>query len=255
MSERADTAARPVIEIDRVSFSYNGEQVLRSVSLTVTAREFVWIVGPNGGGKTTLLKLLLGLLEPRTGSIRIFGRPVREVRTRLGYMPQRAHLDLRFPVRVLDVAMMGRLSPGMRPGAYSQADRDAALEALKSVGMDGLKERRLDELSGGQRQRLFIARALAAEPELLILDEPTASLDKQIEGELLTLLRALNQRLTIVMVSHDPTIVSEFVEKVVCVNRTLAVHPTGQLDHHLVQELYATPRRIVRHDLHEEGEL
>jgi zinc transport system ATP-binding protein len=245
---------RTVVHLEDVSFAYNGDVVLHDVSLSVRENEFVWIVGPNGGGKTTLVKLLLGLLQPRTGRISIFGLPVGSARQRIGYMPQHAHLDHRFPVRVIDVALMGRLRPGIGPAPYSKQDRRAALEALEQVGLGDLLRRTLSELSGGQQRRLLIARALASQPDLLILDEPTANLDIQIEGELFELLRRLNQHLTIIMVSHDPTIVSEFVEHVVCVNHTLAVHPTGQLDRRVVSELYGAPRRIVRHDIHQDGE-
>jgi zinc transport system ATP-binding protein len=243
-----------VIHVEKVNFSYDGEVVLQDVSLTVREKEFVWVVGPNGGGKTTLVKLILGLLHPKSGHISVFGSPVKSVRQRIGYMPQHAHLDPRFPVRVIDVALMGRLRSGVGPAPYTKQDRRAALEALEQVGLSDLLKRTLAELSGGQQRRLLIARALASQPDLLILDEPTANLDIQIEGELFELLRSLNKRLTIIMVSHDPTIVSEFVEHVVCVNRTLAVHPTGQLDRRVVSELYGAPRRIVRHDIHKDGE-
>jgi zinc transport system ATP-binding protein len=252
--QHVELGGKTVVHVENVSFAYNGEAVLHDVSLTIREKEFVWIVGPNGGGKTTLIKLILGLLQPKSGRITVFGASVGSVRQRIGYMPQHAHLDQRFPVRVIDVALMGRLRSGAGPAPYTKQDRRAALEALEQVGLSDLLRRTLAELSGGQQRRLLIARALASQPDLLVLDEPTANLDIQIEGELFELLRKLNKHLTVVMVSHDPTIVSEFVEHVVCVNHTLAVHPTGQLDRRVVSELYGAPRRIVRHDIHQDGE-
>jgi len=245
----------PVIKLERVTFSYNGEPVLADVNLSVQPNEFVWIVGPNGGGKTTLLKLMLGLLRPQQGKISVFGASPQASARRIGYMPQHAQLDLHFPVTAMDIAMMGRLSGSLHAGPYSAADRRAALAALAQVGLEGLKRRALGELSGGQQRRLLIARAIASEPELLVLDEPTAHLDRVVERELYAILRELNQRLTIVMVSHDPAFVSDFVQQVVCVNRSVAVHPTTTLAGEAMLELYGAPKRLVRHDQHHrEGE-
>ncbi len=246
-------SVQPVVSIDQVSFGYNGETVLDNVDLKITEREFVWIVGPNGGGKTTLLKLMLGLLKPRSGKVQLFGQSALKGRLRLGYMPQAVQLDRQFPVDVLDVALMGRLSRGLIPGPYTADDKRAAIEALETVGLADKQHRRLSELSGGQQRRLLIARALSSEPELLVLDEPTANLDKQIESDLYNLLKRLNERLTIVMVSHDPAFVSDFVEHVVCVNRTVAMHPTADIKAGSLSDVYGSPVRMIRHDLHNHG--
>ncbi len=245
--------ADPVITFDDVSFAYNGDIVLDQVNLSIAPKEFVWIVGPNGGGKTTLVKLLLGLLSPRKGKVRVFGRAPSTVRPRLGYMPQHARLDPKFPVTVFDVALMGRIGSGIRFGRYNRADKKAALVALEQVGLADLRTRALDELSGGQQRRLLIARALASEPELLVLDEPMANLDALVEKELNKLLRRLNQHLTIVMVSHDPAFVSGYVERVVCVKKQVHVHPTSSMDSEFIRELYGAPVRLVRHDVHDSG--
>jgi len=245
-------ADEAIIQFDNVTFAYNGRLALERVNLLVTANEYVWIVGPNGGGKTTLIKLLLGLLTPTSGKVRVFGKSPAAVRTRIGYMPQHARLDPKFPVTVLDVAMMGRLSAGVRLGRYSADDRRAALLALDQVGLADHGRRSLAELSGGEQRRLLIARALASEPELLVLDEPMANLDIRVERDLNQLLRRLNGYLTIVMVSHDPAFVSEFVERVVCVNRHAHVHPTSEMSGRFIDELYETPRRVVRHDVRDE---
>lgn len=247
-------SSQPVVLVQNVSFSYDGERVLEDVHLTVSEREFVWIVGPNGGGKTTLIKIMLGLLRPQKGRVMVFGAPPSASRQRLGYMPQHAQLDLRFPVTVMDVALMGRLSGGLRPGPYSSSDRESAERALQLTGLAPMANRSLGELSGGQHRRLLIARALACEPELLLLDEPTANLDRRVERELYELLRRLNQHLTIIMVSHDPAFVSDFVEQVVCVNRTLAVHPTADMERLGMEEIFGPEMRMVRHDRREQDD-
>lgn len=239
-----------VIELRNVCFAYGAQPVLQDVSLTVQAGDFASVVGPNGGGKTTLLKLVLGLLEPDSGVVRVFGRAPREVRRRIGYMPQHARLDPQFPVTVLDVVLLGRLGAGLRLGPFRPADRLAALEALREVDMQDLRHRRFAALSGGQRQRVLIARALAGQPDLLLLDEPTSNLDPHVEGEFYELLRRLNDRMTILVVSHDLGFVSQLVRTVICVNRSVQAHPTGELTGDAVSRMYAHDVRMVMHDRH-----
>jgi len=241
-------APPPVIRVEGLSFSYNGQNVLQGVNLTVDERDFVSLVGPNGGGKTTLLKLVLGLLTPQAGRVRVFGLPPGEARGRIGYMPQHPQVDLQFPVSVLDVVLMGRLARGSRFGPYSRADREAAGRALAEVGLCDDLRRPFSDLSGGQRQRVLIARALAVEPQLLLLDEPTANLDVHAEAELYTLLECLNRRLTIVLVSHDLGFVSQVVKSVVCVKGSVVVHPTSEITGEMIQEIYGGDVRMVRHD-------
>lgn len=236
------------VDIRDLWFSYNGQTVLREVNLSVAARELVCVVGPNGGGKTTLVKLMLGLLRPTRGRVRIFGRPPERARGRIGYAPQHAEFDPEFPVSVMDVVLMGRLGRSRRLGPHRRADKAAAAEALEEVGLYGLRKRPLGELSGGQRQRVMIARSLVAEPELLLLDEPTANLDVAVETELYELLRRLRERLAIVTVSHDIGFVSDLAGRVVCVRGTVAVHPTAELTGELIRHLYGRDVRLVRHD-------
>lgn len=242
----------PVVVLKDLTFAYNGDIILEDVNLSIADREFVWIVGPNGGGKTTLVKILLGLLRPQKGSVSVFGAPAAVSRRRVGYMPQHARLDPGFPVTALDVVLMGRLNGKVRPGPYSAADHGIAVRALEQVGMNDSAHKALRELSGGQQRRLLIARALACQPDLLLLDEPTANLDRQVERELFEFLKELNKRLTIIMVSHDPAFVSDFVERVVCVNRSVAVHPTSDRDGESIDALYGVHMRMVRHDRHQD---
>ena len=239
-----------VIEIEGVSFSFDKTPVLEDVNLKIDVNDFVWIVGPNGGGKTTLVKIILGLLQPQAGKVAVFGREPSEARSRIGYMPQFAHLDPQFPINVIDVVLMGRLGKKRRLGPFRRNDRDIAESVLDEVGLLDLGRKSFSSLSGGQQRRVLIARALAAEPELLVLDEPTANLDLLVEKGLYDLLRTLNSRLTIIMVSHDPAFVSDNVERVVCVKRTVSEHPTCELDGNFIGELFGGEMRLVRHDKH-----
>jgi zinc transport system ATP-binding protein len=240
-----------VVLLRDVTFSYGGEPVLEDVNLAVGAREAVCIVGPNGGGKTTLVKLMLGLLSPQAGEVRLFGRPPRQARLRAGYMPQHVQHDPLFPVTVMDIVLMGRLGLGGLGGLLGwpgHADRRAAQSALEQVGMEGVGRRPFASLSGGERQRVLIARALCCEPELLLLDEPTSNVDSLVEARLLDLLRELNRRMTILMVSHDLGFVSGLVEKAICVNRRVVVHPTSAMTGAAIRDIYGGEVRMVRHN-------
>jgi len=240
--------AELAIDMSDVWFSYAGQTVLREVNLQVSRGEMVSMVGPNGGGKTTLLKLMLGLLRPDRGVIRILGRTPREARPLVGYVPQHASFDTKFPASVRDVVLMGRLGKASLAGPYGKADREAADKALAEVELAEAGRRAFAELSGGQRQRVLISRALVCQPELLLLDEPTASLDLAVENEFYKLLARLGERMTIVLVSHDVGFVSQATGKVVCVRGTVAVHPTAELTGELVTEIYGQDIRLVRHD-------
>ena len=241
------SAAAP-IRIDTLDFSYGRVQALENASLSIGEREFVCMVGPNGGGKTTLLRLMLGLLEPQTGSVSIFGEVPRVGRKWIGYLPQHADLDAQFPVTALDVVLMGRLGKTRAFGFYTKADRTTARGMLERVGLGAMANRPLFELSGGQRQRVLIARALVCEPKLLLLDEPTSSLDDYVELELYELLKELNKELTIVVVTHDIGFVSHYVGKVVCVNRQVRIHPTSEVNENIIHEMYGENIHVVRHD-------
>ena len=237
----------PIITFQNVSFSYNGAPVLQNASFGVGERDLVCVIGPNGGGKTTLLKLILGLLRPGEGEVRVFGESPGRARRRIGYMPQHMRYDPQFPVTALEIVLMGRL--GQRAaGPYSKQDRAIALQALEEMDMADFAGRLLSELSGGQRQRVLIARALACEPSLLLLDEPTANVDAAVEAKLFTTLRRINQRMAVMMATHDLGFVSEIVEHVICVNRTLAIHPTSDITGEVIREIYGGDVRMVRHD-------
>jgi len=236
------------IEVRGVGFAYDDEPILRSVSFDVHEREFVSVLGPNGSGKSTLLKLILGLLKPGKGEIRIYGQRPDKARRMVGYMPQHAHLDPHFPATVTDVVLMGRIDSSKFLGFYSRADKAAAIEALEKVDLAGCRNRPFSDLSGGQRQRALIARALAGDPRILIMDEPTAGLDSNAEAHLYELLRELNKEKTIMLVSHDVGVVSKLVDSVVCVQCDAGIHPTSELTGDMLNAMYGGDVKMVLHD-------
>lgn len=242
-----EPGAQPVIRIEGLSFSFGLAPVLRDIELQVSEGEFLGLVGPNAGGKSTLLKLILGLLRPQTGRIEVLGASPKEARRRLGYVPQYPGFQRDFPISVEQVVLMGRLglSPGL--GWYRRADREAARRALAEVEAEDLARRRIGTLSGGQLQRVLLARALVGEPRILILDEPTANIDQRVEGDIFDLLAALNVRLTILVVSHDIAFISSYVNRVACLNRTLVCHRTDAIDGDLIHQLYGESVRSVAH--------
>ncbi|MFW5866397.1 MAG: metal ABC transporter ATP-binding protein [Armatimonadota bacterium] len=244
----SETAA---VEMTGVNFSYNSQPVLLDVTISVPRLDFAAIVGPNGGGKTTLLKLMMGLLQPDCGEVRVFGEPPHDVITRMGYVPQGFTYDRRLPITALDVALMGRLGAGGALGPWRARARDRARAALETVGVPELADRRFVDASAGQQQRVLIARALATDPDILMLDEPTASLDAAAEREIYHLLEELNERITIILVTHDLGFVSHVVNSVLCVNQRVKRHPTSEMSDitgELLEEMYGSDLRVVRHD-------
>lgn len=241
--------AEPIITTEELNFSYGGIPILADVNLSIHERDFVSIIGPNGGGKTTLLKIFLGILRPSSGKVLVFGKSPKQVRSMIGYMPQHTNYDTVFPVTVLDVVLMGRLGGKWSAGFHSKRDKEISLASLNEVGLADSQKRRLSELSGGQQQRVLIARALACEPKILLLDEPTSNLDYVVEGKFYELLTKLNKRMTIAVVSHDIGFVSNFVTRVICVNRNTSEHPVDHLSGGIIDKLYGGDMCFVRHDI------
>ena len=234
-----------VIELAGVSFAYDGQDVLTDVNLTVRAGDFLAIIGPNGGGKTTLVKLMLGILAPRTGSVRVLGADPRDIRPAVGYVPQHAKVQPSFPVTVQEVVLLGLrrkdglLAPRRWP-CYRPEQKRKALDTLRMVDMADLAGRRFDALSGGQKQRVLVARALVSDPALLLFDEPTSNIDPQGKVCLFDLLAALSTSITIVMVSHDPISASSRISGVAAVNRTLIQNPSRELTPRMLELIYGT---------------
>lgn len=233
--------AEPVIDISGVNLTYGGTSILEDVELQVEHGDFLAVLGPNGGGKSTLLKLLLGLIKPDSGTIRVLGQAPGEAGGRIGYLPQHTHVSTSFPITVRDAVHMGTVASGLRGVAglaRKSGEMDKALEALERVNMQDHAKRRLAGLSGGQKQRVFIARALVSDPELLLLDEPTASVDPASRNSLFTLLSELNKEMTVVMVSHDISSLVSGVKSVACVNRNLHFHEAPEITGEMYQMSY-----------------
>ncbi|NOR26508.1 MAG: ATP-binding cassette domain-containing protein [Desulforhopalus sp.] len=230
----------PIVQIDDLYFYYNGQEVLKDINLTVNKGDFVSIIGPNGGGKTTLLKLILGLLTPSRGTVKIKGKTPAKNGTVIGYVPQVINHNLNFPASAMDVVLMGKYDPGKRfMFRNKRKDRQEALEALAQLGMADYAGRKITDLSGGQRQRVLIARALVTHPELLVLDEPTASLDTKGQNDFFSLLKELNRELTILVVTHDLLIVSSYAKSIACVNKRLHYHQTVGSTGDLMEAYYS----------------
>lgn len=238
----------PVVQFEDVTFSYGALPVLQNVTFSVQQGELTYIVGPNGGGKTTLLRLILGLLKPARGRVRVFGEAPERVRHRIGYTPQHMQFDPQFPVTVRDVVLMGRLN-GPAGGPYAEPDRRAALAAMERLEVRDLADRPFSALSTGQRQRALVARSLATEPELLLLDEPTSNVDVHTEDRLLGIIGELTGQYTILLVSHDLSFVSDRIKSVICVNRQVRLHPTSDITGDAVRNIYQREMRLIRHDL------
>jgi zinc transport system ATP-binding protein len=236
-----------VIDVRDVCFAFSGQEVLHNVSFSVPARSLVAVVGPNGGGKTTLLRLLLGEIEPRYGTLRVFGGPCAAARPRIGYLPQSLPFDADFPVSVRDVVLLGRVD-GRLVAPYGAADRRAAAAALARVGLSGFERRPFAELSGGERQRVLLAQALAGGPDLLLLDEPAASVDPLAANRLYALFRELLADLTILMVSHNLGVVTGHATHVLCVNRTAELHAAADVAAGTFREAFGGDLTVLLHD-------
>jgi len=244
-----------IVDIEQVAFSYNGQVVLENVDLKIYEGDFVAMIGPNGGGKTTLLKLILGLLPPSKGRMHIFDRPPQKASYLIGYVPQDVHINQNFPITAMDVVLMGKLLPGKRWHRNPLKDRQEAITALRHMEMEAFADTKIGELSGGQRQRIFIARALVTRPRLLLLDEPTASIDSKGQADFFRLLEALNKEMTILMVSHDLLAISRHVKSVACVNRHLHYHHHAEITGDMLEIMYpctveeVCPVELVAHGL------
>jgi zinc transport system ATP-binding protein len=240
----------PVVEIVDASFSYGDEPVLQNVSLTVNEGDFVGIIGPNGGGKTTLLRLALGVIKPAAGAVRLLSGPPEKTRIRAGYIPQETSSNKWFPISVIDVTLMGLLSKRPLFHHYTDIDREKASGILDELKLSHLKNRSIGDLSGGQRQKVLLARALVSEPAILFLDEPTASIDTLGQDEIYEYLLRINKEgTTVVLVTHNVGAVSTYIRSVACVNRTLHYHPDGVLDEKSIAATFGCPVDIIAHGL------
>ncbi len=232
------------VELSNVSFFYGNDKILDSVSFGVEKGDFLAIIGPNGGGKSTLLKLMAGVLEPDSGMVRLFGKPPKESGVAVGYVPQETGHNIDFPITVTDIVLMGVLRKRSGLRRFDEGLKMKAREALERVGMHRFAQRRVAELSGGQRQRVLIARALCGDPDILMLDEPTASIDFGGQREIFELLEELNDKMTVIVVSHDMSMVMGYARHALYVNKSVVMHT---IDSHT---RYQIKRQLKGHEGH-----
>lgn len=236
-----------VVELKDIYFSYTNVSVLENITITIKEKDFLSIIGPNGGGKTTILKVILGLLEPNKGTVCVFNTSAKKARKHVGYLPQHISFDFDFPISVQEVVLMGRLGKRGIGRKYTKTDISTCMQALEKVGMQKYKDNELGRLSGGQRQRVFIARALSTEPRLLLLDEPVSSVDTQWQQAFYELLHDLNKKITIVLVTHDISVVSTYIDKIACLNKKLYYHGSKKEGMHKISEMYECPVQLITH--------
>ncbi len=236
----------PILEISNLSFCYENEEVLKGVDLKIYKNDFVAILGPNGGGKSTLVKIICGLLSPKDGFVNFKGKDISKHKLPVGYVPQSISFDKNFPTTVLDIVLMGRVK-NIKFFRYSKTDKKIALDALKLVGMTDFKSRFLSELSGGQMQRVLIARALATESEILILDEPTSSVDPHNSESIYKLIDDLSQTKTVILVTHDLSVVSNYTNKIVFINGDAKIFDDKEIPKNFFSESYGCPVDLIAH--------
>jgi zinc transport system ATP-binding protein len=249
------TAESPIVSLKDVSVVFsNGFRALSGITLGVNSKDFLGLVGPNGSGKTTLIGTMLGLVRPTAGSVELFGQPLtpRSLR-RVGYVPQRAIAsDLNFPSTVFETVLLGRVSRSSPPRGYSEQDRKVVEDVLKHLNIAELRTRKIGELSGGQSQRVFLAKALASEPDLIILDEPTSGVDARSSLEFYQTLGHLNRDhgITVILASHDIGVVTRYTNRVACLNGSLFFHGTTSdfMKSSALTEVYGYPVEMVSHD-------
>ncbi|MFC1987895.1 metal ABC transporter ATP-binding protein [Chloroflexota bacterium] len=236
-----------VVSIKDIWVQYDGVPILEGVSLSVERGSFLGIIGPNGGGKTTLLKVMLGLVNPSRGKVYVLGQPPGRSRQHIGYVPQYNLFDRDFPINVRDTVLMGCNGITGLIKHYSREDKERAQEVLKTVGMLPYQNQQIGKLSGGEQQRVFIARALVSRPKLLLLDEPTASVDSSMQTEFYELLVTLKNEMTIIMVSHDISAVSIYVDNIACLNHQLFYHGSKEIEAEVLEATYKCPVQMIAH--------
>ncbi len=251
-----------VLKLENINFFYGQQQILEDINLHMYAGDFAALIGPNGGGKTTLIKIILGLLNDYQGRVEIFGKTSHKPSEYISYVPQYANFNRNFPISVLETVLQGRLNDRnlkkniktyssflnfLRFGQYCKQDYKIAEVVMRETFTWTLKDKVISELSGGQLQRVMVARALAGQPKILLLDEPTANIDERSERDIFDLFKKLNQRMTIMVISHDIGFVSAYVNKVFCLNKTLLDHQPQAVDNDSIRQLYGDNVLSVHH--------
>ena len=233
------------VELKDVSFKFNQHWILEDINFTIEEKDFIAIIGPNGGGKSTLLKIILGILTPDEGTVKVFGREPKKAREYVGYLPQYTHLDRDFPIDVYGTVLMGRYQGLFKN--YTSQDERIVLQALEDVEMEEYRNRQISQLSIGQMQRVLIARALARQPKLLLMDEPMASIDPEMQSNFYNLLDRLKDKMAMVLVSHDVGTVSMHVNKIACLNSKLYYHGPAEEAGEGLEKVYKCPIDHISH--------
>ena len=233
-----------IVELIDVEAAYNGELVLEKINLQIYKNDFIGIIGPNGGGKTTLVKTILKLIKPTNG--KVITKNENNLETSIGYLPQVHNIDTKFPISVKDVILSGLISKKNLIGRYSKEEKNRAHEIMQMMHVSEFSHKTIGELSGGQMQRVFLGRSIISSPQLLILDEPNTYVDNQFEGELYEMLKELNKRMAILIVSHDVGMISSYVRSIACVNKILHYHPSNIISQEQLNA-YNCPIQLITH--------
>lgn len=238
---------QPIIKIENVYAGYGNEDVLQNASLTIFDHDFLGIIGPNGGGKTTLIKIILGLIKPKSGNIHFLhdGKEIRSLT--MGYLPQYNDIDMKFPISVEEVILSGlsKQKPLFKP--FTREQRKLVEETIHDMELEDIKKRPIGKLSGGQIQRVLLARAIVAKPDVLILDEPNTYIDKKYQEQMYEMLSEINKRCAIILVSHDIGTILQNVKDVACVNKTLHYHPSTEVDEEDIEHVFGCPLEVLGH--------
>jgi zinc transport system ATP-binding protein len=238
------------LELNNVTFSYGAEIAVRSVTFSIDRGDFLGIIGPNGGGKSTLLRLTLGMLKPQSGSVKLLGDDPDKTRIAAGYVPQETSSNKGFPISVLDAVRMGLTARRGIGRTFTKEDKQRTGAIIEELGLGALSNRTIGELSGGQRQKVLLARALVAKPAILFLDEPTASIDATGSDEIYSNLERLNEQgTTIVLVTHNVGVVSQYIKSIACINKELHFHPDGKLSEETITRTFGCPVDLIAHGI------
>ena len=236
-----------IIKLENISAGYDGKLVLKNVSLDIFDHDFLGVIGPNGGGKTTLLHVILGMIRPLSGSVSYYRNGALTPHISIGYLPQYNDIDRRFPISVAEVVLSGLSKQKSLLKAFTHFHHEQVSETLRRIGMDDFKDRPINTLSGGQLQRVFLARAIVARPDVVVLDEPNTYIDKQFQEQMYEMLDTINQDCAVVVVSHDIGTILQNVKTVACVNKTLHYHNSIEISGSELREYFGCPIELLGH--------